>query len=304
MKGQVAIILLILFLIVGVIAFFIVSIVFLPILKSIVVTPVLEPPIVGVITALFGFLPEQCSVLTNLDCRFCLTTNKILPLVVNTVFGLILFSVILRFAGGPTIEWGGKEDPERRWRGLIRNYGISLLISIAFSIFMLHQPNPLIFLNWMTFLLAIVVRVLLFMVQVERDRDEAGHVASLRRLTDFFLAANILVTGWENWYWILIMPLVAIIWATAVSNGRPNYNLLPVFPNLLILLGFSFFIGFYIFAIFENIPILGWTPLGSLPTKIEFHGLPSYIIEKANLPELKGLECGRNTIGPESSISI
>ncbi|KAF0216113.1 MAG: hypothetical protein FD167_5187, partial [bacterium] len=290
----------ILFLLVGVIAFFIVSIVFLPILKSIVTTPVLEPPVVGVITSLFGFLPEQCSVLTTTECRFCLIAEKILPLVVNTVFGLILFSVILGLIGGPRLGWRGKEV-ERAGEtptGLVKNFGIALLISLALSIFLLHQ-DPFIFINPLTFILGIVVRVLLFMVNI------GEHTSDIRRLTDFFLAAYILVFGWSNWWWIFIIPLGTMIWATAVTPPRGETNIplegMRMGPSLLVLLVVSIILGFYVYAIFEH---QWWTPLGTLPTKVEFHGLPSYIIEKANLPELKGLECGRNTIGPESSISI
>ena len=288
MKGQVAIVLILSLLVTGVIAFLLISLIFVPILKSIVTTPVLDPPAVGAITALLGFLPDQCSILTSLECRFCLITNKIVPFVVNFVFGIILFSVLLRFIGGPSVGWeGAKEAKGKIPGGLGKDYGLALLISITFSIFMLHQPDSFAFISPITFSLAIIVRVLAFMVDVP-------NIGFIRGITDFFLAAYILIFGWANWFWIPIFILVGLIFGTAVTGGQPN---VPI-TQLGIFLIFSALVGVYVYGIFE---FQWWTPLGTLPTKIEFHGLENYIIEKANLPDIK---CGLNNIGPESSISI
>ena len=285
MKGQIAIVLLILFLLSGIIAFLILSFFVLPALKTVVTTPTLEPQVTAIITALIGPLPEQCSVLTTTECRFCMIKEKITPFVVNTAFGLILFSVIFGAIGGPAIDWSG--SGQRVPEGLVKNFGVSLLISIMFSIFMMQQPDPLRFIGPLTLILAITVRLVSFMVI---------HIAPITRITDFFLAAYILVFGWENWWWIFIIPLGALVWATAVSNGRPNLPLNQ--GGLLVLVIGSLILGFYVFTIFEY---SAWTPLGSLPTKIEFHGLANYITEKAGLPEIA---CGKNTLGPESTISL
>ncbi|MBI4010005.1 MAG: hypothetical protein HY361_02315 [Candidatus Aenigmarchaeota archaeon] len=291
MKGQIAIILMLLFLITAVLIFLAVSIIFVPILKTIVVTPILEPPAVAVITALFGFLPDQCSVLTSLDCRFCFITQKLLPLVVNTVFGIILFSIILRplFGKDRLLDWQGGLS-----KGPLEYYSAVLLISLAFSIFMLHQPAPLLLLNWMTMILAIAVRIIAFMVAGETIDD-------LRRLTDFFLAANILVSGWTNLWIFAIVFIAGFTFVSAIQErgpraGQPRMHFTR--GNLLIFSVLLLLLGGYLYMVFEH---QWWTPIGTLPTKIEFHGLASYITEKANLPEIT---CGENTIGPESSISL
>lgn len=297
MKGQVAVILMLLFLIVGVLVFIVLSVVFIPILKAVVVTPVLEQPIVGIITAFLGFLPDQCSVFTSLECRFCIITQKIVPLVVNTVLGVILFSVLLSFM--PIIGWSGKEEVEggsaERESGLVRRYGPVILMSIAFSIFMLHQSDPLVFLNWMTMFMAIAVRILAFMV------SEGGNLNKLRRFTDFFLGANILVAGWSN---LWIVPIVLIVGLTFVTTivRRPGGNEGPRMHftqwNMMFLIVLLLVIGFYGYAVFE---FKAPTPFGSLPTPIRYPGLAGWLSERFNLENIK---CGPNSLGPDSSISF
>ena len=303
MKGQVAVILLILFLVVGILIFLVLSLVFVPLLKAIVTTPILEQPAVGAITALLGFLPEQCSSLTSLDCRFCLITEKIVPLVANVVFGIILFSVILRFVGGPLIDWEERIRAGER-SGLIKGpvhfYSAVLLISIAFSIFMLHQPNPLVYFNWMTMVMAIAVRIITFMVTDAGTDVVREHMSALRRLTDFFLGANILISGWTNLWFIPIVFIAGITFVTTiVQRGNVEGPRMHITQwNLGILTIILLSIGFYLYAVFEY---QLWTPFGTLPTKIEYPGLAGWIKERFPVGDIK---CGENIIGPESSISI
>ena len=293
MKGQAAIILMVLFLLMGILIFVFVSIIFVPIIKSIVATPVLESPVVGVITALLGYLPSQCSVLTTTECRFCLVTEKLLPLVINTVMGIILFSVLL--AGFPGVGAIGRWK-EASWKeglggGLTRHraefYGIVLLMSLALSIFMLHLDDPLKFLNWMTMIIAIIVRIVSFMVV---------DVPELRRVSDFFLAANILVNGWTNLWIIPIVFIGGLIFASTVEGGTPRIPFTGLGAIILIIV--LLVLGVIVWAIFE---FQIATPFGKPPV-IEYHGFAKYLQENLNLQGK--IECGKNTIGPESSISL
>ncbi len=302
MKGQIAFILLVLFLLLGIVILGVITIVFIPLLQSILVTPILEPPIVGAITALFGFLPDQCSTLSTLDCRFCLATQKVVPFVVNIVFGIILFSVLLGRTTGPLVRWGRWTEHEERYKGLIKGaeyWSVVLLISTAFSIFMLHQTDPLMFVNAFSFFLAVVVRIIGFMVMT--DNEGRNRIAALTHLTDFFIAAYILVFGWTNWW---IIPIIIIVGFTFTSTivgppggERPRRRFTPM--NIGIMLVVFSLIGVYLFWVLEGqIPLF---PFGVNIPKIEFPGIGTQLTERFGLPEIK---CGKNIIGPESSISF
>jgi len=253
-----------------------------------------------VITALLGFLPEQCSSLTSLDCRFCLITEKIVPLIANVVLGVILFSVVLRFVGGPLVGWDEEKGLGGLTKGPAHFYSVVLLISIAFSIFMLHQPNPLVYFNWMTMVMAIAVRILTFMVTGAGTDVVREHMSALRRLTDFFLAGNILISGWTNLWFIPIVFIAGITFLTTiVQRGGVEGPRMHITPwNLGILTIILLAVGFYLYAVFEY---QLWTPFGTLPTKIEYPGLAGWIKERFPVGDIK---CGANTLGPESSISF
>lgn len=294
MKGQVGLLIFLLFLVTGIIALILVYLLILPL--QAIVPPSLEPQVVGVITALLGFLPEQCSSLTNIDCKYCLATNKVLPLALNIALSFIIFSIVFILLRAPIGEF--KEEGEG-WgieKGQIGAYSAILLISIAFGLFMIHQKDPFLFIGIHTFFIAIVLRIMASLLQFQ----EAAYGHGLLRLTDFLLGAYILVNGIaDNLWWMtfLIVFWVTLIVATATIQRpegiRPRVHMTRL--NILALLVF-------VVIIWGILMILITTLIPDVPEFLRplYEGVPKYIGEKLKVGDIK---C-ENTIGPESSISI
>jgi len=300
MKGQVGVLILLILLITGIIALILVYVLLLPI--QALVPPTLEPPVVGVITALLGFLPEKCATLTSIECKYCLVTNKVLPLALNTTLSFIIFSIVFILFGGVFRigEWGGEEaEGWGIYKGQLGAYSAIFLVSIAFGIFMIHQPDPFRFITIPTFLMAITLRIMAFTLHFQKEEN---YGRGLLRLTDFIIGAYIVVYGlvlqWPNvdvFFLLFTVAVVTIIVATATVE-TPAGGTEPRIPltqtNILLLIGFIFIATFIIWVFINT-----WLPIAP-----EFAGVSKYIAEeKLKIGDVK---CGENTIGPESSISI
>ena len=58
-----------------------------------------EAPVKGIITAFFGFLPKVCITINTPECMYCLITQKIVPLVANTILTIALITVAFSVLG-------------------------------------------------------------------------------------------------------------------------------------------------------------------------------------------------------------
>lgn len=298
MKGQVGVLIFLILLITGIISLVIVYVLLLPI--QALVPPTLEPPVVGAITALLGFLPEKCTALTSVECKYCLVTNKVLPLALNTALSFIIFSIVFILLGFGTGEWKGEEA--EGWgisKGQLGAYSAIFLVSIAFGIFMIHQPDPFVFVSLPTFLMAITLRIMSFALHFQKKAD---YGTGLLRLTDFLLGAYIVVygfvTSWPNIDVFLIGFIVLVITVIAATSviETPEGSTAPRLPITLLNIG--------LLAVFVVIATgIIWILLNVwLPIAPEFAGVSDYIAkEKLKIGDVK---CGENIIGPESSISF
>lgn len=58
-----------------------------------------EAPLRGIITAVFGFLPKACASIGTPECTYCLITQKIVPLISNTILIIALMTVAFSALG-------------------------------------------------------------------------------------------------------------------------------------------------------------------------------------------------------------
>ena len=58
-----------------------------------------EAPLRGMITAVFGFLPKVCATIASPECTYCLITQKLVPLISNTILTIALITVAFSTLG-------------------------------------------------------------------------------------------------------------------------------------------------------------------------------------------------------------